>query len=91
MTINIKRFFHTTQISNELGKLSYKKKLVKKVDQKNIKKVLPTIISNLSSAMKTKKGAFNQSNQKKSLRFFLQIIQNKKKNHRIQWPKIKEK
>lgn len=34
-------------------------------------------------------GAFNQSNQKKIFRFFLQIIKDKK-NHRIQWPKKKK-
>lgn len=63
---------------------------IKKVDQKKYQKSPPYYHLEFIIRYDNKKiGAFNQSNQKKIFRFFLQIIKDKK-NHRIQWPKKKE-
>jgi len=59
------------------------------VDQKNIKSPPYYHLEFIIRYDNKKIGAFNQSNQKKSFAFFLQIIKDKK-NHRIQWPKKKE-
>ena len=66
------------------------KKTCEKVDQKNIKSPPYYHLEFIIRYDNKKIGAFNQSNQKKSFAFFLQIIKDKK-NHRIQWPKKKKK